>query len=248
MPATANILIIGPHPDDQEAGMGATIAKLVFQGHNVLLLDMTDGEPTPLGSPEIRAKESAAAAALLGVKRVQLGLKNRFVTHSVEARHRVASVIRAHQASILFVPYFEDAHPDHVAVTRIAEDARFDAKLSKLEFPQIDGLREATGRGTETPIYPRRLFYYYATHLRVVPSPSFLIDVTGFEEKKIAAMEAYHSQFVAPGRIGAQAAGRMPREWVMNSLGYWGTRIGTLYAEPFFSREPIGLGCLDSLI
>ncbi len=245
-----NILIIGPHPDDQEAGMGATIAKLVSQGHDVLLLDMTDGEPTPLGSPETRARESAAAASILGVKRVQLGLKNRFVEHTIDARHKVASVIRGHQSNILFVPFFEDAHPDHRAVTRIAEDARFDAKLTKLDFPEIPGLREATGRGPNVPgapTYPRWLFYYFATHLRWVPQPSFLIDVTGFEEKKIAAMEAYHSQFVAPGRIGQQVKGRLPREWVTNSLGYWGTRIGTAYAEPFFSKEPLGLTGLGEL-
>jgi bacillithiol biosynthesis deacetylase BshB1 len=243
----SNILIIGPHPDDQEAGMGATIAKLVSQGHNVLLLDMTNGEPTPLGSPEIRARESADAARLLGVKRIQLGLTNRRVMHTLEARHRVASVIRAHQSSILFVPYFEDAHPDHLAVTRIAEDARFDAKLTKMEFPEVEGVREATARGPDQPIYPKWLFHYYATHLRIVPQPSFLIDVTGFEHKKIEAMEAYHSQFVAPRKIGAQPEGRGVKDWVLNSLGYWGTRIGTLYAEPFFSREPLGLDGLDSI-
>lgn len=244
----ANVLVIGPHPDDQEAGMGATIARLVSQGHDVLLLDMTDGEPTPMGSPETRAREADAAAAILGVRRVQLGLKNRFVEHTIEARHRVASVIRAHQSSILFVPFFEDAHPDHRAVTRIAEDARFDAKLTKLEFPEVPGVRTATGRGPDTPVYPRWLFYYFATHLRWVPQPSFLIDVTGFVEKKIAAMEAYHSQFVAPGRIGQQVEGRLPREWVLNSLGYWGTRIGTAYAEPFYSKEPVGLTGLSDLV
>ena len=50
------ILVVGPHPDDQELGMGGTIAKLVDQGHDVLLLDMTSGEPTPHGTPELRAK------------------------------------------------------------------------------------------------------------------------------------------------------------------------------------------------
>lgn len=244
----ANILIIGPHPDDQEAGMGATIAKFVSQGHDVLLLDMTDGEPTPLGSRETRAKESGEAARILGVKRVQLGLTNRRVEHSLEARHRVASVIRAHRSGVVFAPYFEDAHPDHVAVTRIAEDARFDAKLTKMDFPEVEGVRAATGRGPEEPIYPRWLFHYYATHLRLVPRPSFLIDVTGFEEAKVRAMEAYNSQFVAPGKIGAQPQGRTAREWAMNSMGYWGTRIGTLYAEPFYSREVVGLGGLEGFV
>src|SRR5688572_19396020 len=136
----AKILVVGPHPDDQELGMGGTIARLAEQGHSVLLLDVTNGEPTPHGSVEIRAKEALEAAAILGtpaspVKRVLLGLANRYVVHSIETRHRVAAVIRAHQAQIVFVPHEEDAHPDHRAVTRIVEDARFDAKLTKVEMP-----------------------------------------------------------------------------------------------------------------
>lgn len=68
---------------------------------------------------------------------MQLGLTNRRVDHSLEARHRTAGVIRAFQADVVFAPYPEDAHPDHTAVTRIVEDARFDAKLSKLEVPRL---------------------------------------------------------------------------------------------------------------
>jgi bacillithiol biosynthesis deacetylase BshB1 len=232
-----NVLVIGPHPDDQELGMGGTIARLAAQGHTVTLVDMTTGEPTPFGTPETRVKESAAAAAALSapnnpVRRVALGLKNRFVEHTIEARHKVAGVIRATQAQILFVPYFEDAHPDHLAVTRIAEDARFDAKLTGIAMPGDDG---------KPPLYPRWLFYYYATHLRIVPAPSFLIDTTGFEKAKRAAIDAYHSQFAAnPKNAGVpdllDAAGR-----------YFGSRIGTASAEPFFTREPIGLTSIDSL-
>ena len=45
--------------------MGGTILRLAAEGHRVLLLDLTDGEPTPHGSPEIRARESAKAAEIL---------------------------------------------------------------------------------------------------------------------------------------------------------------------------------------
>lgn len=263
----AKILVVGPHPDDQEAGMGATIAKLSSQGHDVLLLDMTNGEPTPLGDPVTRHAEAARAAEILGVQRRMLempgvprgytgegamggtggmggageadawgahALPNRWIEYSVEARKAVASVIREHRAQIIFVPFFEDAHPDHKATTRIVEDARFDAKLTKAGLPG-------------DPIYPRWLFYYYATHLRWVANPTFCLDVTGYEDKKIASMEAYHTQFVAPGRIGAQPKGRDVRDWVMHSLGYFGTRIATMYAEPFFTKEPLGLSSLDGL-
>ena len=224
----ANVLVVGPHPDDQELGMGGTIAKMVSQGHNVLLLDMTSGEPTPHGSPEIRAKEAAAAAELLGVSRTTVSLPNRYVEHSVGARHAVASVIREHQAEIVFTPYFEDAHPDHIATTQIVEDARFDAKLTKIDL-------------AGEPIYSKWLFYYYCTHLRIVPNPSFLVDTTGFASKKREAIVAYESQFVIPEN------NRPIVDWIDAQDKYFGGRIRTETAEPFYSREPICLSDLSSL-
>jgi len=225
----ARILVVGPHPDDQELGMGGTIAKFVKQGHDVLLLDMTNGEPTPHGSPEIRAKEAAAAAKILGVNRTTIGLPNRFVEHTISARHAVAAVIREHQAEIVFAPYFEDAHPDHIATTRIVEDARFDAKLTKIDL-------------AGDPIYPMWLFYYYCTHLRIVPDPSFLIDTSGYAQVKRESIVAYESQFVTPEK------NRPIVDWIDAQDKYFGGRLRTETAEPFFSREPIGLQGIDSLL
>lgn len=224
-----NILVVGPHPDDQELGMGGTIAKLARQGHRVLLLDLTNGEPTPFGDPATRAAEAKSAAEILGVERRALTLPNRRVQHTIEARYEVAGVIREFQAEMIFTPYFHDAHPDHLAATRIVEDARFDAKLSKIDLPG-------------EPIYPRWLFYYYATHLRWVADPSFLIDTSGFEETKRRAVLAYHTQFVLPEK------NRRVIEWLEAAGTYFGSRIGTASAEPFFTKEPIGLGSLDGLV
>ena len=224
-----NILIVGPHPDDQELGMGGTIARLAGQGHRIVLVDMTNGEPTPHGTVETRAMESAKAASILGVTRQTLEFPNRMLTHSIEARHAVAGIIRTHQAQIVFLPYFEDAHPDHLATTRIVEDARFDAKLTKIDLPG-------------DPIYPKWMFYYYCTHLRHVANPSFLMDISGFEERKREAILAYESQFVIPQR------NRRVVEWIDAANIYFGSRIGTAAAEPFFTREPIGLASLESLV
>ncbi|MBX3358232.1 MAG: PIG-L family deacetylase [Phycisphaeraceae bacterium] len=234
----ASILVVGPHPDDQELGMGGTIARLASQGHSVCLLDMTDGEPTPHGNPQTRALEAAEAARALSspgnpVVRRQLGLRNRFVEHSIEARHKVAGVIRAVQAQVLFVPYFEDAHPDHVAVTRIVEDARFDAKLTGLPMPGDEG---------RPPLYPKWLIYYFATHLRIAAAPTFIMDTTGFEDCKHAAVLAYRSQFVVNEKNRAVV------EWVGAAGKYFGSRIGAASGEPFYSKEPLGLTGLDSVV
>ncbi|MCL4221639.1 MAG: PIG-L family deacetylase [Phycisphaerales bacterium] len=247
-----NILVIGPHPDDQELGMGGTIAALAEQGHDVLLLDVTNGEPTPFGTPEKRQAEAAAALKILNpnpawhpegrpLRRWLLGLANRTVEHTVAARYAVAAVIRAHQSQVIFAPHPEDAHPDHRAVTRIAEDARFDAKLTRLELPdpidQWTGQRHLLGE----PIYPKWFFYYYATHLRQAADPSFIFDITGRLDRKLASIRAYETQFVIPEK------NRLVLEWIEGAARYFGSRIGTTAGEPFFTREPVGLTGFDAL-
>lgn len=235
-----NIIVVGPHPDDQELGMGGTIALLAAQGHNILLLDMTDGEPTPRGTRATRLPEAEAAARALSapnnpVRRHLLDLPNRRVEHTLENRYKVAGVIRAHQAQIIFVPYFEDAHPDHLAVTRIVEDARFDAKLTKLSMPGDNGM---------PPLYPTWLFYYYATHLRILPQPSFMIDTSAHVAQKQAAIAAYRTQFADNPVGGNQAVPAM----IAAQDAYFGSRIKAAAAECFFTREPIGLTGLGSLL
>jgi len=225
----SSILVVGPHPDDQELGMGGTIARLASQGHTVHLLDVTNGEPTPFGTPERRAAEAARAAEILGVQRSLLGLKNREVTHDIESRHRMAAVIRLHRPDWVFLPYPTDAHPDHVAVTRIGEDARFDAKLSKTDIPGA-------------PWHPKRIIYYFCTHLRMSFQPTFCIDISDQIEVKMRAVEAYESQ------MGVNPAARFVPEMVKTINGYFGGRIGTAYAEPFFTHEVLGFGGLDQLI
>ena len=211
--------------------MGGTIALLASQGHRVTLLDMTDGEPTPTGTRATRLVEARAAADALSptgkpIPRILLDLPNRRVQHTLEARHAVAGVIRAVQADVLFVPYFEDAHPDHLAVTRIAEDARFDAKLTKVTFP---------GDNAQPPLYPRWLIYYFATHLCIIPQPSFIVDTSAFLTHKRRAIDAYVSQFTANTKnVGIP-------ERIINQDRYFGSRIGTEAGECFFTREPLGL-------
>ncbi len=203
--------------------MGATVARLAAEGHAVHLLDLTNGEPTPHGDPQTRAREAAEAARILGATRECLGLPNRELVHSIQARHAVAAVIRRVRADVIFVPHPEDAHPDHVAATRIVEDARFDAKLTKSSIPG-------------EPIHPFWLFHYWATHLRTVPQPSFIVDASGYQDAKRRAILAYESQFVR-NRSNAAVV-----EWVDAAGRYFGSRIGAEYGEPFHAREPLRVG------
>ncbi len=124
------------------------------------------------------------------------------------------------------------AHPDHLAVTRIVEDARFDAKLTGLPMPGDQG---------QPPIYPKWLFYYYCSHLRRVPDPTFVMDTAGYSERKIRSIRAYESQFVVNEKNREVVA------WIESCDRYFGSRIGTRAGEAFFTKEPLGLTGLGEL-
>ncbi len=226
----AELLVIGAHPDDAEIGMGGTIATLVAQGHRITLLDLTNGEPTPMGSPERRQAESEAAARVLGVAgRITLPLPNRYLMDTVENRIAVAEVIREVRPDLLFIPYWVDAHPDHVAAERLVESARFYAKLTRTEM-----------RGD--PHYPGRILHFFCTHYRLHVDPAFIMDVTDQIERKLEAVACYHSQF-------NEERGNLSVVETIRAVGqYWGSRIRRPYGEPFASKEAIGLRALGDLV
>ncbi len=210
--------------------MGGTVCLLIAQGHEVSLCDLTDGEPTPMGSPELRAAEAAEASRLLGIRdRVTLGLPNRFLQDTVEARTLVAEVIREVRPEVLFVPYWVDAHPDHIAAAAICEAARFTAKYTK------------TGMRGE-PHYPRRIYHFFSTHYRLHIEPSFVTDISDHIETKMAAVAAYGSQFnEARGNAGVLEA-------IKATNRYWGRLIGRRFGEAFVCREKIGVARWDGLV
>ncbi|GIW81274.1 MAG: bacillithiol biosynthesis deacetylase BshB1 [Gemmatales bacterium] len=225
-------LVIAPHPDDAEVGAGGMILMLKAQGAKVGVLDLTDGEPTPHGSPEIRRRETEAATNVLQLDwRGNLGLRNRFLQSDLESRHRLAGKIRELKPARLLAPYWEDAHPDHVAASQLVDAARFWAKLTKSDLPG-------------EPFYPQKIIYYFAVHLRLNIKPSFIIDISPYIDKKIEALRCYQSQFVT----GRPAQPRSFLDMIRDYCRHWGWLIGAEYGEPFLCREEVGLRSLRDLI
>ncbi len=227
-----DLLVIAPHPDDAELGMGGTILKMRSQGMRVGILDLTSGEPTPHGSPETRQQETAAATKLLDVTwRGNAGLVNRQLEPTLEARGLIAGYIRQLRPRWLFAPHWQDAHPDHVAATQLVEAARFWAKLSKTDLPG-------------NPHHPERIYYYFCIHLRLAFEPSFIVDISDQWQTKLSAILAFESQFVT---------GRDPTPPTLidrfrDDAAYWGRLINRRYGEPFASREPVAISSLRDLI
>ena len=226
-----DVLVVAPHPDDAELGMAGALMKFKDDGFRVGVLDLTDGEPTPFGSPEIRARETAESSQIMGLDwRENLGLPNRRLEATLEARARLATVFRRVRPRWLFAAYWVDAHPDHVAATELIEAARFWSKLTKTDL-------------AGEPFHPERGLLLLLRSpesggpARVRPRYQPVLA------RKRAAIECYQSQFVT-GRP------QDPPTFVdrlRDEAAYWGWSIASEYGEPFACREAVGLKSLRDL-
>ena len=229
-----DIIFAMPHPDDLEITCGGTIAKLVKLGHKVGMLHITNGEPTPLGTPEVRAAECAAAAKTLGVTRVQtLPLTNRELMDCPENRYAIATVFRRHRPKIVvgMAGRTPGASPDHYQGQLLVEAARFYSQLTKWN-ERFDH--------TE----PHRIDWLW---YRPVPSSpevpnwqsTFVVDTTDVFEQKIAAISQYASQF-PPERLERLVHHVRARDAVEG--GRCGFRYGELFALPHPTPLPDPVG------
>lgn len=98
-----DVMAVGAHPDDIEIACGGTLATLVDAGYKVGIIDLTDGEPTPLSpGPDVRLAEAKAAGEALGVHlRTLLHLPNRRLFDSFEARVKLAIEFRKHRPRLV---------------------------------------------------------------------------------------------------------------------------------------------------
>ena len=223
-------MLIAAHPDDAEIAMGGTIASLLADGNEIIIVDLTNGEPTPYGSLEIRKKETEASNKILGItQRIMLDIPNREIYDSVENRKKLANVIREHKPDVLFAPYWEDAHPDHINAYALVNSARFYSKLAKgdLQFE---------------PHYPRKMFHYFSTHLRVKIQPSFIYDISKYFKQKMASISAYESQFSHNPR------NKNALKLIETESAYWGAQIGVEYGEPYVCKEYIKIADSSTLL
>jgi len=178
--AKLDLLVFGAHPDDAEIGMGGTIAKASQEGQLVGLYDLTLAEMSSNGDPRTRQSEAAKATELLGLAvRGNLALPDRGLQPGTAQSDKLVEVIRRHRPRIVFAPYFIDRHPDHIACSRLAEEAVFNAKLRRY-LPQLDAWS------------PDAFIYYF---INDVHAPQLVVDVTAYHSVKMEALAAYRSQF-----------------------------------------------------
>lgn len=227
-----DVFVVAPHPDDAEISVGGLLVAVKRQGLRTGVIDLTNGEPTPFGSPEIRARETAAATKILQLDwRSNLGLPNRSLQHTLEARRQLAGVFRCTRPKIVLLPYWEDAHPDHVAATELAEAARFWAKLSRTDLPG-------------EPYHPPTVLYYFSIHLRIHPAPVVVFDISETIEEKLQSIRCYESQF----QTGRSQEFPTSMDDIRARARYWGWAIHAKYGEPLASRESVGIKSLNEFL
>ena len=187
-----DVIAVGAHPDDVEIACGGTLAKLAEQGFRVGIIDLTDGEPTPVSSgPEERLAEARAAAEVLGVEvRVTLALPNRRLFDTFEARVALAKEFRKYRPRLVlgFGEKTPMASPDHWQAMQITDAGIFYARLTKWD-----------GHFDHLPVHTIEGHLYYnifAGAMGGSPGAGHLVvDIESTLEKKLDAIRCYRSQF-----------------------------------------------------
>src|SRR5687768_13003151 len=187
-----DVIAVGAHPDDVEIACGGTLAKLVKQGYQVGIIDLTDGEPTPgSAGPEVRLTEAKQAAETLGAHvRVTLELPNRRLFDSFEARVALAKEFRKYRPKIVigFGDKTPMASPDHWQAMQITDAAVFYSRLTKWD-QHFDGLPV---HAIQAQLYFRLAFE--PETLGGYPS-QFTVDISETLETKLASVACYATQF-----------------------------------------------------
>ena len=228
-----DVLIFGAHPDDAELSMGGTIAKLTHYKHNVGIIDLTRGEMGTRGTAETREKEALKASRILKTKvRENLDIPDGDIQRTKENLLKVITKIRKYTPKIVFAPYFNDRHPDHIDASKLVKEAMFVSGLTK--FLTMDNKKR------QKAYRPDKLFYYMQTYTF---NPTFIIDISKYFKTKMLAIESYSTQFYDPKSSDPETFLSDPKflEYIESRSKFYGFEIRKKYGEAFYCEESIEL-------
>ena len=234
-----DILAFGAHPDDVELGCAGTILKEVALGKKVGIVDLTRGELGTRGSAEIRDKEAAAAAAILGVSvRENLAFRDGFFVNDEAHQLEIIKMIRKYQPEIVLCNAVDDRHIDHPKGSQLVSDACFLSGLIRITT-SLDGEEQKAWRP--------KVVYQYMQWKNLVPD--FVVDITGYVEQKTAAILAYSSQFYDPNSKEPESP--ISSKNFLESLNYRSRDLGRLtgleHAEGFTAERYLAVNSLSDL-
>jgi LmbE family N-acetylglucosaminyl deacetylase len=208
------LMVIGPHPDDSEFGIGGTVARLTKEGKKVVYVVCTNGDKgtsdrtiTSADLVKIRIKEQKAAAKTLGVSKVvNLGYPDQGLEDTSDFRKALVRVIRQFKPYVVATcdPYRKYMwHRDHRITGQVAADAVFPFSRDHLAYPDL----------LEEGLEPHKVreMWFWGTE-----EPNLRLDITDTFETKLAALRCHKSQV---GDVPPEMQKRM-REWAkVNAQG-----------------------------
>ncbi|MCF8715736.1 bacillithiol biosynthesis deacetylase BshB1 [Joostella atrarenae] len=235
-----DILAFGAHPDDVELGCGATIAKEIKLGKTVGVVDLTRGELGTRGTAEIRDKEAANAAKILGIEvRENLCFADGFFVNDKAHQLEVIKMIRKYKPEMVLCNAVDDRHIDHGKGSKLVSDACFLSGLKRIETA-IDGKTQQAWRP--------KVVYHYIQWKNI--TPDFVVNVDGFIDIKIEAIKAYSSQFFDPNSKEPETP--ITSKNFFDSVDYrardLGRLIGVEHAEGFTAERLLGVNELGNLL
>lgn len=119
-----NILVLAPHTDDGELGLGGTISRFIEEGKNVTYVAFSTAQQSvPEGFPkDILKTEVKQATRTLGILPENLIIHNYEVRKLGYSRQEILEdLIRLKKASnfdLVFIPSLHDIHQDHTTIAQ----------------------------------------------------------------------------------------------------------------------------------
>ena len=235
-----DILVFGSHPDDAELGAGATIAKEISNGKKVGIVDLTKGELGTRGSAEIRAREAEESSKILGLSvRENLGFADGFFINDKQHQLEVIRMLRKYRPEIVLCNAIEDRHIDHARGSSLVSDSCFLSGLRRIETLE---------KGKAQKHWRPKAVYHYIQWKNI--EPDFVVDVSGFIEKKLESIKAYKSQMHNPRSKEPETP--ISTQNFLDSITYrakdLGRLIGVDYAEGFTAERHVAVARLSNLI
>ncbi len=235
-----DILAFGAHPDDVELGCAGTIAKEIALGKKVGIIDLTHGELGTRGSAAIRDQEANMAAKILGVSiRENLNMRDGFFVNDEVHQLEVIKILRKYKPEIVLCNTIDDRHIDHKKGSKLVSDACFLSGLFKIET-EYNGIKQEAWRP--------KLVYHYLQWKNL--QPDFVVDITGYNDKRVDAILAYSSQFYNSNSDEPETP--IASKNFLESLNYrakdLGRIIGVDYAEGFTVERYLAVNSLGDLI
>jgi bacillithiol biosynthesis deacetylase BshB1 len=218
-----DVLAMAAHPDDVEQTCGGTMLRMAEAGYSTGIIDLTAGDMGTRGSPEIRVEESHAAAAILRVShRENLHFPDARLENTMAGRMTIAHRIRELRPKTVILPYWTGRHPDHYRACELGYEGCFLAGLKKID------------QYTE-PHRPHKIIY---SSIYANVTPSFVVDISRYFEKRMESLFAYRSQygFVEEGKTLFPNENEI-RERLASIARFYGNLIGVKYGEPFVVKE-----------